>query len=190
MCGRISITDPGDSMAALFRLDKAPKLRPRYNIPPTSKIGVVIQEGSKRRLAACRWGLVPSWAEDPSKIPLMFNARQETIFEQASFADSITHRRCLIPANSFFEWQVYDKKQRQPYLIQPEGMPLFGFAALWDCWQPTKGDAIFSTAIITTAASLSIEGLHHRMPVVLKADQFDAWLYPSSSSSLVRDILA
>jgi putative SOS response-associated peptidase YedK len=189
MCGRISITEPGDAMAAFFKLDRAPKLQPRYNVPPTSKVGVVLQDGSKRRLAACRWGIVPSWAEDPEKLPLMFNAREETIFEKASFSASILYRRCLIPANSFFEWQIYDKKQRQPFLIQPKGMPLFGFAGIWDCWRSIEGENIYSTAIITTAASQDIQSLHHRMPVILPEKCFSDWLAPSLDSEKIQQTL-
>ena len=177
-------------MLEFFQLRKKPSLKPRYNIPPTSKIGVVVQEGDQRRLAACRWGLIPSWAKDPDSLPLLFNARQETIFEKASFSDSILCRRCLIPANSFFEWQIYDKKQRQPYCIQPEGFNLFAFAGIWDCWYNPKGEAIYSTAIITTAASASIKQLHHRMPVVLNEGDFDAWFTPETTVNGLKEILA
>lgn len=177
-------------MAEFFRLDREPKLTPRYNVPPTSKIGVVIADGGNRRLAACRWGLIPSWAKEPEKLPLMFNARQETIFEKASFSESILHRRCLIPANSFFEWQVYDKKQRQPYVIQPTGMPLFGFAGVWDSWSSHTGETVYSTAIITTAASPSIEPLHHRMPVILQKEDYEQWLNPLSSRADLQQLLA
>ncbi len=177
MCGRYSLTSPLESMRALFGFDEFPNLRPRYNIAPTQDVPVVrVGEVGARELSMLRWGLVPSWATELGGAAPLINARGETVAEKPSFRDAFAKRRCLIPTDGFYEWKKAAKGAKQPYRIAlPDDAP-FAFAGIWERWQSAQGELLESCAIITTAASEQIVDIHHRMPVILHPESYDAWL--------------
>lgn len=157
-----------------------PVFRASYNIAPTSGIVVFRAVAGAWDASIMRWGLVPSWWKDAAKLPgQTFNARAETIAEKPTFRAAFKRRRCLIPADGFYEWAATGGKVKQPYYIQPcdpEG--IFHFAGLWDLWETADG-AMESCTIITTEPNALMEGIHNRMPVILPPSAFDEWLDPT-----------
>lgn len=177
MCGRYSLTSPIEGLRALFRFDELPNLQPRYNIAPTQDVPVVRErEGSGREFSMLRWGLVPSWAKEIGVNAPLINARGETVTEKPSFRSAYANRRCLIPADGFYEWKKAGKGEKQPYRIAlPDDEP-FAFAGIWEHWQSAQGEFLESCAVITTDASEKIAEIHHRMPVILQPETYDKWL--------------
>jgi putative SOS response-associated peptidase YedK len=191
MCGRFtSTTEPAD-LAAYFAADHAaaPDLGARYNVAPTDEVYAVVASGDERRLGAVRWGLVPFWADDLSVGSRMINARAETLVEKPAFARPFANRRCLIPADGFYEWQPLgpvdpgrrSRPKKQPWYIRRSDGDVLAFAGLWESWRPrpAHGDRdgrVVSCTIITTSANGRIRPLHDRMPVVLPPSAWDAWL--------------
>jgi putative SOS response-associated peptidase YedK len=173
MCGRFTLTQP-EAIAPTFgvTLDRVPP--PRYNIAPSQPLGV-IQPGRQFRLM--RWGLIPAWTKDANASHPLINARLETAHEKPSFRTAFRHRRCLIPADGFYEWKQVDQ-HKQPFYFQLQGQPLFAFAGLWDVWQDLE-----TCTILTTAASEDMQPIHHRMPVIVSPDYYDRWLDPSQQKS-------
>ena len=190
MCGRYSVTLPPESIRRLFQYGNRPNLRARYNIAPTQPAPVVrVREAASsgdRELLELRWGLVPSWAREPGDGPLMINARLETVAEKPAFRDAFRSRRCLVPADGFYEWKREDKA-KQPFRIHPaDGGPV-GFAGVWERWTGREGEVVESFAILTTEAQGAIREIHDRMPVMLDPSAFDAWLDPAlTNPNLVR----
>lgn len=161
---------------------------PRYNIAPGQTVPVIGGDVSGRWLAAMRWGLVPHWAKEASMGNKLINARAETLAEKPSFRDSFRHRRCLIPADGFYEWKK-EGKSSTPYRIVLPGQELFAFAGLWDRWDTAEG-SIFSFTIITTAASPFMQGIHSRMPVILRGErEYAAWLDGGADTDLLKRML-
>jgi putative SOS response-associated peptidase YedK len=156
---------------------------PRYNIAPTQDVAVIRADGAGRRTATMmRWGLVPSWSKAMTSGPPMINARSETLAEKPAFRSALRSRRCLVPADGFYEWQLTPsggKGKKQPYYIhRPDGQP-FAFAGLWESWKnPESQLAIESCTIVTTAANAALSNLHDRMPVVLAPADYSLWLDP------------
>ena len=182
MCGRYSVTLPPESIRKLFRYGNQPNLRTRYNIAPTQSAPVVrIREAApkaERELVELRWGLIPGWAKEPGDGPLMINARLETVSEKPAFRAAFRARRCLVPADGFYEWKREDKA-RQPFRIHSaDGGPM-GFAGVWERWTGREGEVIDSFAILTTEAQGAIREIHDRMPVMLDPAIYDAWLDPA-----------
>ena len=177
MCGRYSLTSPVEAMRALFGFDELPNLQPRYNIAPTQDVPVIRgREDGGRELTMLRWGLVPSWAKEVTASAPLINARGETVAEKPSFRDAFAKRRCLMPADGFYEWRKAEAGAKQPYRIAlPDDTP-FAFAGIWERWQSAQGEVLESCALITTAASPQIADIHHRMPVILKPETYDSWL--------------
>lgn len=189
MCGRYSLTSPPEAMVRLFGLDAAPNWPARYNIAPTQMAPVVLASGGGRRATTMRWGLVPSWAKDISIGARMINARAETVAEKPSFRAAFRKRRCLVPADGFYEW-TGKKGAKQPYSIRPaDGVP-FAFAGLWEAWRPANDEPVESFTIVTTEAGPSIAAIHHRMPVVVPAGAFDAWLDAASTPEALHEVIA
>ena len=198
MCGRYAFYTPAEAVVRLFGVAAvhAPDLDPRYNIAPTQEVPVVRlspfgEDGARpvRELALARWGLVPFWAKDPSIGSRMINARAESVAEKPAFRTAFRHRRCLVPADGFFEWQP-TPSGKQPWFIHgTAGQPL-AFAGLWELWD-AKGTAppLASCTIITTRANDFMKPLHQRMPVVLDAAGRDAWLDPEAPPALLRGLL-
>lgn len=174
MCGRYSLHSNPEVIALLFGLSEVPAYQPRYNIAPTSQVLVVRQEGDLRGAAMVKWGLVPRWAKDPSMGARMNNARAETVAEKPSFREAYRKRRCLIPANGFYEWKL-ENGLKQPYYIHPAGADLFAFAGLWEQWRDLQ-----TCAIITTEANEKMASVHDRMPVIVSPAEYPAWLSDAS----------
>ena len=188
MCGRFSLTLPVEAMGRLFGFDERPNIAPRYNIAPSQEIAVVRRRGEamQRELAMLRWGFVPAWARDPESGPKPINARAETVAGKPSFRDAFQHRRCLIPADGFYEWKK-EAGGKQPWrIVRADGAP-FAFAGLWDCWR-RDGAVIESCAIITTDANEAMRPIHDRMPVILDIGRFAAWLEapPAEAAELMQ----
>ena len=180
MCGRFTLFAPGDVLAAMFGVDKAPSLAPRYNIAPSQPVAAarISPDGSGRELTLLRWGLVPSWAKDPSASAPMINARAETVSEKPSFRSAFRRRRCLVPADGFYEWRRTPGR-KQPYYIRfRDGRP-FSIASLWERWEGPDGSVLESCALITTAANGVVSPIHDRMPVILSTKDYDLWLDPA-----------
>ncbi|MDJ1006880.1 MAG: SOS response-associated peptidase [Paracoccaceae bacterium] len=177
MCGRFVLTEPSDRWAALFGAvpdNDLPDL-PNYNICPTNRIHAVTLEGGRRRLRSLRWGFVPHWAKSEADGPLLINARAETIAEKPAFRAAARERRCLIPANGFYEWSKDADGNRLPWYVRPRGGAEMVFAGVWQEW--TRGEAPMTTvAIVTTAASGAIARVHHRMPVIVDRKDWPLWL--------------
>jgi putative SOS response-associated peptidase YedK len=156
----------------------------RYNIAPSQNVEVIADFGRGPERRSMVWGLIPSWSSDGKGL---INARAETLEDKPSFADSFRLRRCLIPADGFFEWRR-SGRSKQPFYIQMKDASLFAFAGIWDIWR--KGDlAIWSCAIITTVPNELVAELHDRMPVILQADGYDAWLDRRTDSVQLREML-
>ena len=178
MCGRYSLTTAPEAMRQLFALSGPPaNLAPRYNIAPSQEAPVVrpAREGGGRELAFLRWGLVPAWSKGPDSRYSMINARAETVAEKPSFRAALRHRRCLVPADGFYEWQRR-AGAKQPYRIGLAGGAPFAFAGLWEHWHGAEGDEIQSFTIITTAANAALAPIHDRMPVILERADYGLWL--------------
>ncbi len=185
MCGRFSLTTPVEGIRRLFGFSQIPNLPARYNIAPTQAVLNVraggrrdadgTDPGTLRDAFLARWGLIPSWAKDPSIGAKMINARSETVTEKPAFKAAFRRRRCLIPADSFYEWKTEDGK-KQAYRISFEDAEPFAFAALWEDWLGADGSEVESCTILTTLAAAEIEQIHHRMPVILDQEGHEAWL--------------
>ena len=177
MCGRFAFYSPSEATAALFGAASSTEVVPRYNIAPTQYIAAVRRdEQDAPELAMFRWGLVPSWAKDPSIGNRMINARAETVAEKPSFRSAYKKRRCLILADGFYEWRKQGDA-KTPYFISLADESPFAFASLWEHWHSKESDeSLQSTAIITTAANEFMAQLHQRMPVVMRPEQAERWL--------------
>jgi putative SOS response-associated peptidase YedK len=176
MCGRYALAVAKEDVEAEFSMIRIEWFPPRYNIAPTQPILVVRAERGERRPALVRWGLIPSWTKDLSALPLLFNARSETAAEKPAFRGAFRHRRCLIPATGFYEWQKGAGGRKQPFYLQPAKGGVIAFAGLWDEWADDKGNVIDTATILTTAANRELAPIHERMPVVVQPDQYDLWL--------------
>src|SRR5262245_32692811 len=177
MCGRFTLTSSGRRLREHFALAAAPDdLLPRYNIAPSQPV-LVIPNRTQRLLRPARWGLVPHWATDLRAGNRMINARAETLPTRAAFRTALERRRCLIPADGFYEWRRDGRQRAASYVDRRDGDPL-PFAGLWDIWHPPEGDAVASCTIITTAPNEVLAGLHDRMPVILDPRVYDTWLNP------------
>lgn len=179
MCGRFAVTLPPDAMAQLFAATPANDLPdvPNYNVCPTTAVHVVHTEDDGRRLVPMRWGFIPHWYKKPNDGPLLINARAETVAEKPAFRAACRERRAVMIASGFYEW-TRDGDTRLPwYITRTDGAPL-AFAAIWQSWA-AKEDTVGpmrTAAIVTTGANAPMSAIHHRMPVVLEADDIPLWL--------------
>lgn len=182
MCGRFAFFAPEELLLQLFHLQPmAEPLPQRFNIAPSQHIAVITNE-RPQELAWHRWGLVPAWARDEKIGYRMFNARSETAAEKPSFRAAFQHRRCLIPASGFFEWQRAGSG-RQPVFISLRDRPLFAFAGLWERRAGRDGSVLHTATILTTEANVFMARVHHRMPVILAPEAHDQWLRPADRDS-------
>ena len=175
MCGRYTLTSAPQIIRALFHYDEQPNFPPRYNIAPTQPIAIIRFVEGKRRFALVRWGLLPSWAKDPKEFSLLFNARGESVSDKPAFRNAMKRRRCLIPADGFYEWKAVGAR-KQPYFIHARSGAPLAFAGLWETWIGPNGEEFDSAAIVTTQANRTLAGIHNRMPVIVPPQAFDAWL--------------
>jgi putative SOS response-associated peptidase YedK len=178
MCGRFVLTADGVAIQQHFDLTSVPDglVTARYNIAPTQPVPVITNE-DPTALTAHRWGLIPSWAKDPAMGNRLINARGETVHEKPSFRSAFKRRRCLIPANGFYEWKREGKTKR-PYYIHLKDQALFAFAGLWEVWHSPDGGELRTCTIITTEPNDVVGQLHNRMAVILAPDDYDQWLSP------------
>jgi putative SOS response-associated peptidase YedK len=183
MCGRYSLTTPLEAVRQLFGFPERPNLAARVNIAPSQDVAAVRLgegEGGVRHLVSLRWGLIPSWAKEASIGNRAINARAETIAEKPSFRAAFRRRRCLIPADGFYEWKT-EAGRKQPYRITLQSGAPFAFAGLWERWEGSGEDsAIESCTIVTTEANDRLRDIHHRMPAILAPEAYDLWLDPAA----------
>jgi putative SOS response-associated peptidase YedK len=192
MCGRYRLSRRKQIIEEHF--NSAPwddDWSPRYNIAPTQPVPVIRQNPKEpiRELSLMRWGLIPSWSKDASGAAVMINARSETAGTKPAFRDALKSRRCLIPADGFYEWKR-DGKTKQPYCFEVNKGQLFAFAGLWDRWKDQSGNWIKTCSILTTTANPVTATVHDRMPVILDPDNYDLWLDPGmQNAAAVSDLL-
>jgi putative SOS response-associated peptidase YedK len=178
MCGRYATFLPPEAVVALFQISgPIPNWAPTWNMAPTRDAPVVRlhPETGERRLDLLRWGLVPHWAKDPKSVRMTINARGETLASTPMFRDAFARRRCLVPADVFYEWQVIDGAKRPWAIARADGQPMV-FAGLWEGWGGADGTVIRSFTIVTTGANETLRPLHERMPVVLEPGDWPLWL--------------
>lgn len=184
MCGRFALYSDSFTLARRFEADAPPELSPRYNVAPSQNIPIVRDEGEKRRFALARWGLIPSWAKDMKIGYSTINARAETVASKPAFRNAFRHRRCLIPADGFYEWQVIPgSKIKQPWFIVLVDREPMAFAGLWERWRSPEGEELESCSIIVTKANEIMRPIHDRMPVILAPCDWDAWLEPEAKDA-------
>jgi len=192
MCGRFVITSAPEAMRRMFGYGEHPNFPPRYNIAPTQPVPIVRRkeggEGVTREFTLVRWGLVPSWAKEMPQ-SLLINARADTINEKPSFRGAFRHHRALMPADGFYEWKTTTTGAKQPYFIRRRDRAPFAMAALWDNWLPADGSELETCAVITTDANVTLRPIHHRMPVILEAKDFDLWLDPATPLKELEPLL-
>lgn len=176
MCSRYSLTSPHDVVRAYFRYANEAVFPPRFNIAPTQPVAIVrIGVHQKRELALVRWGLIPAWSKDPKVSSTLINARGETAHEKPAFRGAMRHRRCLVPADGFYDWSG-PKGRKMPHLYRPKHPGPIGFAGLWEGWLGSDGSEIETMAILTVAANETVASVHDRMPAILPPHHFDGWL--------------
>ena len=192
MCGRYRLTAKERYLRDHFGLDQEPTWTPRWNIAPTQLVPIVRQKSisSRRSFDLVRWGLIPSWAKDASIATKTINAMSESAADKPAFRDALRLRRCLIPADSFYEWQASGPKHKQPFSIGMADDSVFAFAGLWESWLAPNGNVIESCTILTTRPNALVADIHRRMPAMLKRDDYERWLEPSvRNPSTVRGCL-
>ena len=183
MCSRYFLDADGNVIAYTFAVGADGGLRKRFNIAPTQVAPIVraTSEGG-RELAMLRWGLVPSWAKDLAVGTKMINARAEGVEAKPAFRAAVDKRRCIVPATGFFEWKGI-ARQKQPFAITLPDRHVFGFAGLWERWQPASGEAVETFTIVTTDANEAIAPIHDRMPVILPRQAEEAWLHAGAAEA-------
>ena len=176
MCGRYALNSTPTELVARFGLDECADFGLRFNIPPGTDISVIRQSpDSKRVLHMLRWGLVPHWARDPGIGSKLNNARGESVTEKPSFRDAFKRRRCLIPANGYFEWKA-EGKIKQPYYISLKSGEPMAMGGLWESWKAPDGSILRTACIITTGPNAVMEPIHDRMPVIVAPENWQSWL--------------
>lgn len=182
MCGRYTLAKDLAEIKKRFDVSEAPKdFKPRYNIAPNQQVPIIIFDTEKqvRKMGYVRWGLIPTWADDSSFGSRMINARAETITSKASFKTLFKKRRCIVPADSFYEWKKLGAKEKIPLRVLLSNEEPFGFAGLWTTWRPETGEPVVSCTIITTEPNELMEGIHNRMPAILEKKDERVWIDPT-----------
>jgi putative SOS response-associated peptidase YedK len=190
MCGRFTQQRPTSELAEIFDAeDRVDLPGERFNVAPTDEAAVVVQRDDQRAITAYRWGLIPHWAEDRKIGSRMFNARAETISRSPAFRDALARRRCVVPVDSFYEWQR-EGKVRQPFrVVRADGLPL-ALAGLWAGWHDPETDQVVRTfSIITGEPTYIVRDLHDRMPVILPDDEWRRWLDPHADPGELQGLL-
>jgi putative SOS response-associated peptidase YedK len=188
MCGRFTLRTPPGRLVEEFGLASEPDFAPRYNIAPTQPVAAVRLKGGQRELAMLNWGLVPFWAKDARIGNRNINARSETAAQKPMFREAFRSRRCLIPADGFYEWRKIGPKRKQPYFIHAANGRPFAFAGLWERWN-AGGEPLESCTILTTDANGLLAPLHDRMPVILPPDKYEVWLDPDVQQKALQPLL-
>ena len=177
MCGRYAFFSPSEAIAQLMDIEDAPEIEPRYNIAPSQYVPVVrLSREGQRRLGMLHWGLIPYWAKDKSIGYKMINARSETLTQKPAFREAFKRRRCLIPADGFYEWRTLAGKKVPFFVTMKNGQP-FAMAGLWERWRESEdAEPLDSCTIITTQPNELVSELHDRMPAIVPPEHFGAWL--------------
>jgi putative SOS response-associated peptidase YedK len=188
MCGRFAITLPPEAMRRLFAYQDVPNFPPRFNIAPTQPIPIVWARRDNgivtRHFQLARWAFLPAFVRDPKTFPLIFNARSEGLAERASFRNALRRRRCIVPADAFYEWHrtgAGKTARSVPYLCRRADGATMALAALWETWMGPNGEEVDTACIVTTAANDVSVAIHPRLPVVLEQDAIPAWLEPDKA---------
>lgn len=176
MCGRYTLARSQQELSERFGIKQLfVDLEPRYNIAPSQSVPVVISDEGERKLQAYQWGLIPAWVKDLQKTKPLINARCESLIEKASFKNSFKKRRCIVPAEGFFEWKKQGA-QKRPMFIHSADSELIAFAGIWDEWRTEEGTPVRTFCIITTEANSLVSDVHDRMPAILDKDAEAKWL--------------
>ena len=195
MCGRYTLSVPLSNLVDSFDVQPPDfEYPPRFNIAPTQDAPVIAQDQAGRRMGLLRWGLIPSWAKDPAIGSRMINARSETVAEKPAFRRAFRRRRCLVPADGFFEWkreagEGATKGPKTPYWIHRAAREPFVMAGLWETWDPGETAPVYTFTVLTTEAVPSIREIHPRMPVILPASAHDRWLDPKAAAEDLLPLL-
>ena len=190
MCGRFAFYSPAEAVVHLFGAEDAVDLPPRYNIAPTQPVPVVRERsGGEREFVQLHWGLIPFWAKERSIGSRMINARAETVASKPSFRNAFRHKRCLILADGFYEWQK-QASGKQPWFMSMVADEPFAMAGLWETWRENDdAEPLESCTIVTTGPNAFMSRLHNRMPVILPADAAAIWLDPLADSESLQSVL-
>lgn len=181
MCGRYSQKYDGRKLVVRYHIaNRDFEWSPNRNISPSQSSPVVLIQGGRPHLKIMRWGLIPPWAKDAKIGSKCFNARAETVAEKPTFRGSFNSRRCLVPADAFYEWQAREGRKKLPYRISMRGEEIFSLAGLWSRWEPPDGDPIETYTILTTEPNELLKPIHDRMPVILAREAEMAWADPSN----------
>jgi putative SOS response-associated peptidase YedK len=180
MCGRYRLTAKERYLRDHFGLDDDPSWTPRWNIAPTQQVATVRQDAREPRriFRLVRWGLIPYWAKDPAMGFKTINAQAETAVEKPAFREAMRRRRCLIPADGFYEWQKITPQEKQPYHFSMLDDSVFALAGLWESWRDPAGQTIETCTILTTKPNALVAAVHDRMPAILTPESYDLWLDP------------
>ena len=192
MCGRFTVTEEAGAIGETFgaRIEPLRDVRlPRFNVAPTDEVPVVIAGPGGRRAGPMRWGLVPHWAESPKVGGRMINARSESVLERRAYRESFLARRCLVPADGFYEWETR-ASGKQPYWIHRPGTGLFAMAGIWALWRPSVGTRLATFSILTRGAPPTLGWLHDRVPVILPESAWDDWLGRGTTPALLTSMLS
>ena len=176
MCGLYSFRKAPEESRELFNYVEHPNFPPRAHVAPSTPIAIVRADQGQRHFALVRWGFVPSWAKELKPGKPLINARGETVAEKPTFRNAMKRRRCLIPADGFYEWLGDVPGRKIPYFIHRSDDGLFAFAGLWEHWMGPDGSELETAAIITTTPNREVSEIHDRMPVVVAPDDFETWL--------------
>jgi putative SOS response-associated peptidase YedK len=185
VCGRYAATKDAETIAGFFHAEELPLVTPRspripdYNVTPTSEVFVVLEQDGTRRVDVACWGLIPSWSKDASRASRMINARSETVAAKPAYRSAFRKRRCLVPADGYYEWQARAHSSKQPFFIHDEQSKPLAFAGLYEDWDGPDG-AVRSCTICTMDARGPLAPIHDRMPVVVSQGQWDEWLNPGT----------
>jgi putative SOS response-associated peptidase YedK len=191
MCGRYTLAESPRKLAKRFDVPQTPDLPfdgERYNIAPTQQLPIIRSIDNKRDMILARWGLIPSWAKDIKVGNRLINARADTVASKPSFRAAFKARRCLVPADGFYEWHKTEDG-KQPYYIRLKEREPFAFAGLWERWRPEEGDLVESYTVITTDANELMTTIHNRMPVILAPEDYAIWLKSDASSDVLLHLL-
>ncbi len=192
MCGRFTLTATFTEIISRFDIEAAiheEQYTPNYNAAPSQSVLAVINDGKKNRLGFLKWGLIPPWAKDKKIGYKMINARAETLTEKPSFRHAYMKRRCVIIADSFYEWKRHEDKTKTPMRIKLKSGELFAMAGIWEHWKSPEGESVYTCSVITTEPNDLVKDIHDRMPAILKKSDEEKWLNPAITKTEFLDTL-
>lgn len=188
MCGRYALIMPPEAVRLAFGYAENPNFPPRYNIAPTQPVPVVVVRDGQRHFELMRWGFIPGWVKDLKDFPLVINVRSETVREKPSFRAAFTRRRCLMPADGFYEWHRMGKDTAAYLFRRPDRAP-FAFAAIWETWHSADGSELDTVALLNSHANGLMSAIHERCPVLVQSRDADRWLDPETSATEAETML-